>query len=259
AAGHRDVAALAVEAAAAALVARRQRVVLPVVVEGAVGHRDVAAFGVDAATASAHDRRAARLIVAGPAVPEDHGYSPAVAPAPAPRLLLCHVPADGAAVEIQLAGADWDAGFPDADAATPPVLLGRVALHGVVLDDAVAQRQMDREARRADAAAVAADRPVLDGQAREAHGVLAEDVEHPVQPAAVDGGGGRPVAGDGQVVGDVEVAGGGGVLTRPGDGQRVGAGRHDDRVGPRVGVGGLDHLPQRAGDAVGSGRDGEAR
>src|SRR5262249_22628642 len=100
---------------------------------------------------------------------------------------------------------------------------------------------------------------VADRQAGEVCGDVADDLEDVFQGTAVDEGRLRAVAGDGQVVGDVEVAGGGGVLTRPGDGQRVGVGRHDDGVGPRVGVGGLDHLPQRAGYAVGIGRDGEAR
>jgi hypothetical protein len=43
------------------------------------------------------------------------------------------------------------------------------------------------------------------------------DVEHPVQLGAVDGGDGRACPAQDQVVGDVQISGGGRVLRRSGD------------------------------------------
>jgi len=60
----------------------------------------------------------------------------------------------------------------------------------------------------------AADAAVLDGQVGHLHGFFREDVEHPVRAVAVDDRVARRVTVYGQVVGDVQVSGGVGVLAR---------------------------------------------
>src|SRR5262249_5898335 len=132
------------------------------------------------------------------------------------------------------------------------------ARRGVVPEDVGGDRDVGAEVG-AEAAAVVAqvvrpaaerlaagDRQVLQrhgrGRADDGAGPDVEDAV--VEVGRVDHGQGGTGADDGQVAGDVEVAGAGGILLRPGEGQGVRPGRQVDRVGPEQGVGLHDGRPQ---------------
>ena len=95
-----------------------------------------------------------------------------------------------------------------------------------------------------DSATVAGCAAVLDRHLGDRH-LATEDLEDPIQVVAVDDGAGRTLPLDGEIAGDVQVAGGASVLPGTGDGQLEGAGRQDDGVGTPMCVGSLDRRPQR--------------
>src|SRR5207247_8570378 len=91
--------------------------------------------------------------------------------------------------------------------------------------------------------------PVPHGETRYLHARPSEetdDMKHPVQMSSVDDRAPRPRAGDREVVRDVEIPCGGGVLTRSRDGENVRAGRYAYAVRARPCVRLLDRRPQRA-------------
>ena len=78
-----------------------------------------------------------------------------------------------------------------------------------------------------------------------------EDIEDAVNPVPIEDRTIGADAGDGEIIGDVEVTGGGCVLSLSSDRQEVRTGRKHDRIRSSMGVCFLDCGPQRAGASCG--------
>src|SRR5262245_28566287 len=74
-------------------------------------------------------------------------------------------------------------------------------------------------------------RPAVDRDAREGERDAGHDLEHPIGEVTVDDGGGSARPGQGQIVGHVEIARGGGILAGAGQGEDVAPGWKVDRIG----------------------------
>ena len=132
----------------------------------------------------------------------------------------------------------------------------RAAAHGAALVAAiVAQRAIhnrDRSRVREDRAAAAVGLAVAQGQSHEAGVDRADHVEEAILLLAVDHCQARTRAADDDVLRDVEVAGGVGVLARAVESYPENAGRQDDGVRARGGVGRVDGLAKGALAVAGS-------